>query len=135
MTIHLVRSIYERGLGAGRNSCEVCFDEDISIPLRGEKVDQREEEEAIDDNADVYQTFRLMSVVTHKGSHDSGHYICYRRRKRERKHLNVRKSLNDNVVERTEDIVDTEEGDRDDGVVALEHNGVGLGLEDESRTK
>jgi ubiquitin carboxyl-terminal hydrolase 1 len=37
------------------------------------------------EDGNVTEWYKLMSVVTHKGLHDSGHYICYRRRKRERK--------------------------------------------------
>ena len=78
LAIHLVRSVYERGFGAGRNSCEVSFDEDIFVPLSGEDI---EESKVIDEPKN--QRYRLRSVVTHKGWHDSGHYTCYRRRKRE----------------------------------------------------
>jgi ubiquitin carboxyl-terminal hydrolase 16 len=87
MAVHLVRSMYERGYGAGRNGCEVTFDEEIRIPIGGEVVEKRKDEESIDeeDDIDYNKRYRLMSVVTHKGGHDSGHYLCYRRRKRERR--------------------------------------------------
>jgi ubiquitin carboxyl-terminal hydrolase 16 len=87
LAIHLVRSTYERGLGAGRNSCEVSFDEDIEIPLGGEDVEKLEDVEA-------KLEYRLRSVVTHRGWHDSGHYVCYRRRKKSRKR---RQSNNDSL--------------------------------------
>jgi len=79
--------MYERGYGAGRNSCEVSFDEDISVPIGGEEVEAAEREEAVVDDEKVLgeEKYRLMSLVTHKGYHDNGHYICYRRRKRERR--------------------------------------------------
>ena len=84
MAVHLVRSMYERGYGAGRNGCEVTFEEEVSIPVGGEAIEQRKEEEVVEDDAEIDYTerYRLMSVVTHKGGHDSGHYICYRRRKK-----------------------------------------------------
>jgi ubiquitin carboxyl-terminal hydrolase 16 len=93
LAVHLVRSVYERGYGAERNGCEVTFEEEISIPVCGEAV-QRKEEEAINDDKtelDYNEQYRLMSVVTHKGSHDSGHYLCYRRRKRTSKPRNHRR--------------------------------------------
>jgi ubiquitin C-terminal hydrolase len=134
LAVHLVRSIYERGLGAGRNSCEVSFDEDIDIPLGGETIEQQAAEEVIDDINDSHEQFRLMSVVTHKGGHDSGHYICYRRRKRERKARGARKS---NGVQKEEDEA-VEEGiveGGDDEVARLGDRGEELLLEVDSRTK
>jgi ubiquitin carboxyl-terminal hydrolase 16 len=50
-------------MGAARNSCEVSFPEFFAIP-------------------GLSEAYKLVSVVTHRGWHDSGHYICYRRRKR-----------------------------------------------------
>jgi len=97
LAIHLVRSLYERGYGAGRNSCEVSFAEEINVPVGFEASQQQKEEEAIDDDQgeerDYNENYRLMSVVTHKGYHDSGHYISYRRRKRTRKHYNHHEPL------------------------------------------
>ena len=83
LAIHLVRSIYERGYGAGRNGCEVTFEEDLKIPIGGDEIAQQKAEFAVeDDDEDFVESYCLRSVVTHKGWHDSGHYICYRRRKR-----------------------------------------------------
>jgi Ubiquitin carboxyl-terminal hydrolase len=102
MAIHLVRSVYERGYGAGRNGCEVNFEEELSIPIGGDAAELRKEEEAIsDDDEDVSEyneRYRLMSVVTHKGGHDNGHYICYRRRKRVRKSHRQLSHRTDSVV-------------------------------------
>lgn len=86
LAVHLVRSIYERGYGAGRNGCEVGFEENIAISIDGEEIERRKNEEAVEDEDDYATKYRLMSVITHKGWHDGGHYICYRRRKREKKH-------------------------------------------------
>jgi ubiquitin C-terminal hydrolase len=137
LAVHLVRSIYERGLGAGRNSCEVSFDEDIDIPLGGETIEQQEAEEVIDNIDEFYEQFRLMSVVTHKGGHDSGHYICYRRRKRERK---ARSTLKSNGAEKEEDVVvevvgEGVVGEGNEGVTGLEDGVEELALEVDSRTK
>src|SRR5271156_1573671 len=88
LAVHLVRSYYERGFGAGRNSCEVSFEEELSIPVYNEEAETLKTESAIedeDDTGEYISKYRLMSLITHKGWHDSGHYMCYRRRKRERK--------------------------------------------------
>ena len=92
LVLHLVRSMYERGYGAGRNSCEVSFEEEVNVPVGGEDVEaKREGQAATDDNDEKHyelqhnEKYRLRSVVTHRGVHDYGHYICYRRRRRERK--------------------------------------------------
>lgn len=84
LAVHLVRSVYQRGYGAERNGCEVTFEEEISIPVIRESVQEKEVEAVNDDKneLDHNEQYRLMSVVTHKGWHDSGHYLCYRRRKR-----------------------------------------------------
>lgn len=151
MAVHLVRSVYERGYGAGRNSCEVNFEEELSIPVGGEAIEQRREEEAVaDDDEDIEykERYRLMSVVTHKGGHDNGHYICYRRRKRVRKshrqahHAeSVDGEIKTEVIHSGEEIPEEISDDRVDK--GYESNGaVGLGLEEritiekpDSRTK
>ena len=46
MAVHLVRSVYERGYGAGRNGCEVTFEEEVSIPVGGETIEQRKQEDS-----------------------------------------------------------------------------------------
>jgi len=99
--------MYERGYGAGRNSCEVTFDEDLTIPVDGESSEGAEE--AIIDDEENIEKYRLVSLVTHKGYHDSGHYISYRRRRRERRKR--RQSLSEkteevNVEDNAEGIVD-----------------------------
>jgi len=112
LAIHLVRSMYERGLGAGRNSCEVTFEEEITVPVGGEDVERADKEEAVVDDEDRLgeEKYRLVSLVTHKGYHDNGHYICYRRRKRARR-AKGRVSLSEktaamNIEEEREEIVD-----------------------------
>jgi len=92
LVLHLVRSMYERGYGAGRNSCEVSFEEEVNVPVGGEDVEAKREGHAAteDEDEEHYmlehnEKYKLMSVVTHRGVHDYGHYICHRRRRRERK--------------------------------------------------
>ena len=86
LAVHLVRSYYERGYGAGRNSCEVTFEEELGIPVYNEDGEKAKESAIEDDATGEYTAqYRLMSLITHKGWHDSGHYMCYRRRKREKK--------------------------------------------------
>lgn len=156
MAIHLVRSIYERGYGAGRNGCEVNFEEELRIPVGGEAVELRKEEEAIsdddEDGGEYNERYRLMSVVTHKGGHDNGHYICYRRRKRVRKphrqlqrHTDsaVNEQIKDDVVQNVEEIPQ----DKPDNQVTVDKGyesdgAIGLGFEEsvpieqpDSRTK
>ena len=147
LAVHLVRSMYERGYGAGRNGCEVAFEEDIVISVDGEEIERRKKEDAVEDEEDSSLRYRLMSVVTHKGWHDGGHYICYRRRKRGKK---LRRSQG----ERKADIASAAEekeigvshsveevGDSDENLEGVEKDIIGLGLEDtgieqvDSRTK
>jgi len=92
LVLYLVRSLYDRGYGAGRNSCEVSFEEEVDVPVGGEDVEVKREGQAATDaedeehyELDYSEKYKLMSVVTHRGVHDYGHYICYRRRRRERK--------------------------------------------------
>jgi ubiquitin carboxyl-terminal hydrolase 16 len=133
LVLHLVRSVYERGYGAGRNGCEVDFEEDIGVAVDGEDVEIRRIEEVVEDDEEYRESYRLMSVVTHRGGHDSGHYICYRRRRRERKPRRPRnpESQGDpDVVEKVEEMgAEGDGGDESEGLV------VGLGLEDEKLAK
>ena len=138
--------MYERGYGAGRNGCEVTFEEEVSIPV-GEATEQRKQEEATEDEEkiDFNERYRLMSVVTHKGGHDNGHYICYRRRKKvpkpKRQHPEPSSSPETNVGV----IVEEQEEKTEDGINKREESNaaVGLGFEEgitrietpDSRTK
>jgi ubiquitin carboxyl-terminal hydrolase 16 len=136
LAIHLVRSVYERGYGAGRNGCEVTFDEDINIPMGGADVEQRRVGAAVeeDEEDEFMEKYRLRSVVTHKGWHDSGHYLCYRRRKRDRKPHRERSSMastlesKDTVTHEVQEITEEkaveDKGEESEGVA-------GLGFEEE----
>jgi hypothetical protein len=146
MAVHLVRSVYERGYGAGRNECEVTFEEELRIPVGGESIEQRKQE-AVDNKGEIdsNERYRLMSVVTHKGGHDNGHYICYRRRKKIPKPK--RQHPEPSSIPKTEDgvIVDAREEKDVDGIDKVEESKtvVGLGFEEgvarieqpDSRTK
>lgn len=128
--------MYERGSGAGRNGCEVAFEEDIVIPVDGEEIERQRNEDAVEDEEDYSSRYRLMSMITHKGWHDGGHYICYRRRKRERKQRRSHEAGKGKVVGAMEEqgkgvnhSVD-DVGDSDEGREGVEKEVVGLGLED-----
>ncbi|KAG0649725.1 Ubiquitin-specific-processing protease 16 [Hyphodiscus hymeniophilus] len=62
MAIHLSRSIFDVGKSTMKNSAKISFPE--RLPLGG-LLNQR--------------TYKLLSVVCHKGSHHSGHYESFRR--------------------------------------------------------
>jgi len=62
MAIHLSRSIFDAGRSSLKNSAKVSFPE--RLPLGG-LLDQKE--------------YKLLGLVTHKGSHNSGHYESFRR--------------------------------------------------------
>jgi len=62
MAIHLSRSIFDVGMSTMKNSAKVSFPE--RLPLGG-LLNQRK--------------YKLLSVVCHKGSHNSGHYESFRR--------------------------------------------------------
>ena len=62
VAIHLSRSIFDRGSVSMKNSAKVAFPE--LLPLGG-ILDRRK--------------YRLRGLVTHKGSHNSGHYESFRR--------------------------------------------------------
>mgnify|MGYP003816550501 CR=1 FL=1 len=62
LAIHLSRSIYDASHMSLKNMAKVTFPE--SLPL-GSLLEQRR--------------YKLLSVVTHKGSHNSGHYESFRR--------------------------------------------------------
>lgn len=62
MAIHLSRSIYDASNLSQKNSAKVAFPE--RLPLGG-LLNQRK--------------YKLLAVVTHKGSHHSGHYESFRR--------------------------------------------------------
>jgi hypothetical protein len=142
LVLHLVRSMYERGYGAGRNSCEVSFDEEVTVPVGGEGVEVNREGHAVIDDveneedkgamSEYSEKYKLMSVVTHRGFHDSGHYICYRRRRRERKDPALRErrmsegsadskgflALSEDVEEMVEEEKGDDKGSESEGLVA-----------------
>lgn len=62
MAIHLSRSIFDVGRNSMKNSAKVQFPE--KLPLGGLLHQKR---------------YKLLGVVTHKGSHHSGHYESFRR--------------------------------------------------------
>nr|OQO27469.1 hypothetical protein B0A51_06553 [Rachicladosporium sp. CCFEE 5018] len=62
LAIHLSRSVWDRQMNSSKNISKVAFPE--TLPLGG-LLDRK--------------TYRLMSVVTHKGGHNSGHYETFRR--------------------------------------------------------
>jgi ubiquitin carboxyl-terminal hydrolase 16 len=62
MAIHLSRSIFDVGRSTMKNSAKVSFPESLAL---GGLLNQR--------------TYKLLSVVCHKGSHHSGHYESFRR--------------------------------------------------------
>jgi ubiquitin carboxyl-terminal hydrolase 16 len=62
LAIHLSRSIFDASLSSQKNSAKVTFPEEL--PLGGLLRQQK---------------YKLLSVVTHKGSHHSGHYESFRR--------------------------------------------------------
>lgn len=62
MAIHLSRSIFDIGRTSEKNSAKVAFPE--SLPLGG-LLEQKK--------------YKLLSLVTHKGGHHSGHYESFRR--------------------------------------------------------
>lgn len=62
MAIHLSRSIFDVGRNSMKNSAKVSFPE--RLPLGGILNQKR---------------YKLLGVVTHKGSHHSGHYESFRR--------------------------------------------------------
>ncbi|KAL2128179.1 hypothetical protein VTI74DRAFT_9541 [Chaetomium olivicolor] len=62
LAIHLSRSIFDVSRSSQKNSAKVAFPEDL--PLGGLLRQRR---------------YKLLGVVTHKGSHHSGHYESFRR--------------------------------------------------------
>ncbi|KAH8789264.1 U1biquitin-specific peptidase-like protein [Hyaloscypha finlandica] len=62
IAIHLSRSIHELGKSTMKNSSKVSFEEKLCL---GGLTNRR--------------TYRLSSIVCHKGSHQSGHYETFRR--------------------------------------------------------
>jgi ubiquitin carboxyl-terminal hydrolase 16 len=62
LAIHLSRSVWDHTSSSSKNTAKVSFPE--RLPLGG-LLDRR--------------TYRLLSVVTHKGGHNSGHYETFRR--------------------------------------------------------
>ncbi|KAI9754590.1 MAG: hypothetical protein M4579_004619, partial [Chaenotheca gracillima] len=62
IAIHLSRSMYSMGSSSTKNSAKVSFPE--RLPLGGLLNQQR---------------YKLLGMVTHKGSHNSGHYESFRR--------------------------------------------------------
>ncbi|KAK4183312.1 putative ubiquitin carboxyl-terminal hydrolase 16 [Podospora australis] len=62
LAIHLSRSIYHSSHSSQKNSAKVAFPEDLVL---GGLLAQKK--------------YRLLGLVTHRGSHDSGHYETFRR--------------------------------------------------------
>ncbi|KAK5706941.1 hypothetical protein LTR17_021137 [Elasticomyces elasticus] len=62
LAIHLSRSVWDPHSSSSKNNAKVSFPE--TLPLGG-LLDRK--------------TYRLLSVVTHKGGHNSGHYETFRR--------------------------------------------------------
>jgi len=62
LAIHLSRSVWDPHSSSSKNNAKVSFPE--TLPLGG-LIDRK--------------TYRLLSVVTHKGGHNSGHYETFRR--------------------------------------------------------
>jgi ubiquitin carboxyl-terminal hydrolase 16 len=62
LAVHLSRSIFDVGRSSQKNLAKVEFPEDLRL---GGLLQQRK--------------YKLLSVVTHKGSHNSGHYESFRR--------------------------------------------------------
>jgi len=62
LAIHLSRSVWDHTSSSSKNTAKVSFPE--RLPLGG-LLDRK--------------TYRLLSVVTHKGGHNSGHYETFRR--------------------------------------------------------
>lgn len=62
LAIHLSRSIFDASYSSQKNSAKVAFPE--QLPLGGLLQQRR---------------YKLLGVVTHKGSHNSGHYESFRR--------------------------------------------------------
>ncbi|KAJ6261395.1 Ubiquitin carboxyl-terminal hydrolase [Drechslerella dactyloides] len=60
LAIHLSRSIFD--YYSRKNSCKVAFPEEVELgPLLSRSK------------------YKLLGLITHRGSHESGHYECYRR--------------------------------------------------------
>ncbi|PWW73455.1 cysteine proteinase [Tuber magnatum] len=62
ITFHLSRSIYDAYSSSRKNSARVSFPEELKM---GGLLDRK--------------GYKLLCMITHKGSHDSGHYECFRR--------------------------------------------------------
>ncbi|KAL2269904.1 hypothetical protein VTJ83DRAFT_2088 [Remersonia thermophila] len=62
LAVHLSRSIFDVSRSSQKNQAKVAFPEDLRL---GSLLQQRQ--------------YKLLSVVTHKGSHNSGHYESFRR--------------------------------------------------------
>uniref|UniRef100_A0A060SYE5 Ubiquitin carboxyl-terminal hydrolase n=1 Tax=Blastobotrys adeninivorans TaxID=409370 RepID=A0A060SYE5_BLAAD len=80
-TVHLSRSIYG-GYGASRNSCKVAVPETLEL--------QNEVAPSSKSNSDPSQPpsilgrrkvkYRLAALIRHRGTHQTGHYECFRRK-------------------------------------------------------
>ena len=74
-----------------------------------------------------------MSVVTHKGGHDNGHYVCYRRRKKVPKPKRQHPEPSSSPETKEGVIAEVREGNRyEDGIDQGEVSDdiVGLGFEE-----
>lgn len=94
LTIHLSRSMFT-GQFFTRNGCRVEFNETLNIKL-DEKLLKVYNEKAKKENHELLTqdeniTYRLRSVIRHQGTHNAGHYECFRHKP------NLVKDLNDKV--------------------------------------
>lgn len=62
LSLHLSRSVWDSGSSSSKNTSKVAFPETLSL---GSLLARK--------------TYRLLTVVTHKGGHNSGHYETFRR--------------------------------------------------------
>lgn len=81
LTIHLNRSIFWRD-NASRNSCRVSIPEYLELfeeAERKEKVDANEKLRVSGQGRRKVQ-YTLVAIIRHKGTHNAGHYECFRRK-------------------------------------------------------
>lgn len=80
LIIHLNRSMYT--FGAAKNNARVRFDEwlDVAPYTTGALRMDARTSMSEPPRASAYTTYRLAAIVTHYGTHSSGHYVSFRRR-------------------------------------------------------
>ncbi|EDO16890.1 hypothetical protein Kpol_1024p44 [Vanderwaltozyma polyspora DSM 70294] len=86
LMIHLSRSIYN-GMVAVRNSCRVRFEEKMSIERQ--TTDEKNENLKIE-----LVDYQLQSIIKHTGTHNSGHYQCYRRKPNLKRNITTKEIIN-----------------------------------------